>query len=694
MQNFKIIERLGVAILLPLIALAVIVAAFVGERHAVAVRSDRVIGFVEMSRSIAALVHELQRERGASVGVVASRGDDQAARDRLAAQRRRTDERLTEYRRLRTAEASMLVDPGVGAALVDADGRLAALPTTRAAVDAVRIPVADVLAGFGGTIASFLGITAEVIKEVEDGRIATELVTLRTLTAAKENAGIERATGNAVLSAGGTADPERLRAFIETGALQNGRLAEFALLAAGRRDGVAEGLVRSQRRATVDGFRRTIAAAIDGRPIAGPTPAVWWEATTAWIDEMKEAEDRIADRVAAESAAIAAAARSDFRRVAAIGLFCVAIIGVLGIAVAGSITRPMVRVARVIDAVAAGETAVAPPPPMPARSEIGRVSNAMAAFLAALAERRRLEEAHARQEIVADENRRAVLAEMAQRVERATEAGMGEIVDGSGSVQSRATEMLRALRTVSQAAGEAADAAAATRDLNAQAAGMTDQVGQAIEEIAVQIGRSSAMSGEVVAGAGEARAAIEGLSRVTGDIDAIVHSITDIAEQTNLLALNATIEAARAGAAGRGFAVVAHEVKQLAGQTARSTDEIGRRVKEIQAATHRSVVAIGTVGDRIASLDGVSSAIAAAMEEQRVAMQSFSDSIRRTSQAAEEVAGRMTDIAGMVTQSTGAAEGVAGVSETMRRTSERVRAEIPTIVREATAAAEKSRSAG
>ena len=110
---------------------------------------------------------------------------------------------------------------------------------------------------------------------------------------------------------------------------------------------------------------------------------------------------------------------------------------------------------------------------------------------------------------------------------------------------------------------------------------------------------------------------------------------------------------------------------------------------EIQKATREAVGSIGSVTDQIATLDGVSATIAAAMEEQRAAMSSFSDSIRHTTAAVDGVAARMIDIAGMVAQSTTAAESVVGVADAMRRSSDRVRAEIPAIVQEATRKAEQ-----
>jgi methyl-accepting chemotaxis protein len=691
MQRLTVIERLALAVFLPLVGLAVLMLLFVAEHYDTVVRSERVIGFTEISQSIAGLVHELQRERGASSGFVASKGEKQEARDLLAAQRTRTDRAIADHTRLRKEVGDL--GRGVTAVLDEADRKIAGLGETRSGVDSLKLPVPAVIGWYSGTIDDYFRTSAEVLKEVDDGAISASLATLRALSAAKENAGIERATGNALVS-GGPVDAERQRAFVETVAREIAGLGEFRRLAEGRLTAAAALEARPQKRETVEAMRKVIRNADPGKPIVGVASADWWAATTARIDELKEVEDRLTTDLRAAAEATAAGARSAFRWIAVLGGLALSVVGSIGVAVARSIARPIARTAAVIDAVAAGATDVAAPPQMPARSEIGRVSNAMATFLGVLAERRRLEAERARHEQLAEQNRRAVLEAMAREVERATEAGMHEIVDGAGAVQGRSREMLQALRAVSEAAHEAADSATTTRDLNTQAAMMTEQVGQAIDEIAEQVGRSSSLTGEAVASARESKQAIEGLARVTGDIDAIVRSITGIAEQTNLLALNATIEAARAGEAGRGFAIVAHEVKQLAGQTARSTDEIGRRMSEIQAATRASVVSIDHVSERIGTLDGVSSAIAAAMEEQRTAMQGFSDSIRRTSQAAEGVASRMTDIAAMVVQSTGAAETAARVSEAMRTTSERVRSEIPTIVRDATRAAEENRAAG
>ncbi len=189
-------------------------------------------------------------------------------------------------------------------------------------------------------------------------------------------------------------------------------------------------------------------------------------------------------------------------------------------------------------------------------------------------------------------------------------------------------------------------AAAAERALaNAQTvASAAEQLAASIREIGGQMHLSTTVVGRAVAAGGEARATIEALNKQVGRIGEVANMISDIAAKTNLLALNATIEAARAGDAGKGFAVVASEVKQLATQTARSTEEITRHITEVRAATDASVAAVGRIEKTIDEINAIAGSIAAAVEQQGAATSEIARNVTETASAANEVTRRIGEV--------------------------------------------------
>ena len=166
------------------------------------------------------------------------------------------------------------------------------------------------------------------------------------------------------------------------------------------------------------------------------------------------------------------------------------------------------------------------------------------------------------------------------------------------------------------------------------------------------------------------------LSRAAQQIGDVVKLITAIAEQTNLLALNATIEAARAGEAGRGFAVVASEVKSLASQTAKATDEISSHILGMQGATQESVAAIKEIGGTIAQISGIASAIASAVEQQSSATQEIARSVQNVAQGTHEASANIMQVNRGATETGSASEEVLNSAKTLSSESARLREEL------------------
>lgn len=170
------------------------------------------------------------------------------------------------------------------------------------------------------------------------------------------------------------------------------------------------------------------------------------------------------------------------------------------------------------------------------------------------------------------------------------------------------------------------------------AASASDELSQSISEITRRVQESNEISADAVRQAEATDQRMAQLSEAGARIGDVVKLITSIAEQTNLLALNATIEAARAGDAGRGFAVVAQEVKTLAGQTAKATDEISHQIASMQLATEESVAAIKAIGQTIERISGIAGSISAAVEQQKSATHNIVASVRAAVSGTADVA--------------------------------------------------------
>ncbi|HET6839922.1 MAG TPA: globin-coupled sensor protein [Bradyrhizobium sp.] len=185
-------------------------------------------------------------------------------------------------------------------------------------------------------------------------------------------------------------------------------------------------------------------------------------------------------------------------------------------------------------------------------------------------------------------------------------------------------------------------------------ASATEELASSVRAISTQVQESNRIAASAVQQADETDSRINALSLAANRIGDVIKLITSVAEQTNLLALNATIEAARAGEAGRGFAVVAQEVKALAAQTAKATDEIGIQIAGMQTATQEAVGSIKMISSTIGKISEISNAISAAIEEQGAATQEISGNIQRTAAGTSQVAGTIAEVSHGANQ-TGAA---------------------------------------
>jgi len=303
-----------------------------------------------------------------------------------------------------------------------------------------------------------------------------------------------------------------------------------------------------------------------------------------------------------------------------------------------AVVHPLAEITRVTAQVAEGHAV--PVPYGARRDEIGALSRSISVFQHAMDHNQELTKTVMRDAELRGARQEHMSAEIASFTV-SIERNIAELGAISDRVLESATNLSaaadRASRRTEGATAASAEASSNVNDI----ASATDELAASVMEIDRQVAQSNAIAEKAVGEAERSSAAVQELHEAAKRIGDVVSLITDIAEQTNLLALNATIEAARAGEAGRGFAVVAGEVKALAGQTGKATEDIAKQIAGMQQATSRSIEAIEAIEATIRDMGTISGAIAAAVTQQGAATQEIARSVdvaaKRTHETAEEV---------------------------------------------------------
>lgn len=681
MQNLTIRQILAIMIVIP--ALGAIIS--LSQTVPAAFRQLHDAKNIEQSLSIVKatgdLVHELQKERGSSSGYISATGDKTEHQRRMQAIRMETNTALKTFNTaFQQAQDAGLISQR-SRKIVIAHGVLAQdLTPTRERITGEQIRVPELVKFYTDLIDNLIEGVSAVSSSSTNDQLSELQNAFENLIVAKEYAGLQRATGNALL-ASGRSDVMLRERFIAISALADrymqlsiGNGNEFTANAI--RAHLPADLVRAHREAQVEMMRWMR----DLRETTELKSAQWWEITTKRIDAMKQIESAIV----AELQVLGGGRKNDVQAqlITGFGIEIGALLLtlVMMLMAGRELSMPIRRAAEALEAGLRGDAGVEPPPLMSAKSEIGRISNAVGQFFAMQGEREMLlrdrQEAERRIAI----ERKDALQRMEVEFNKAAADAIETLKSAAQILAEKSGSMLGTVNTVKEAQDDVQKASARSSETVADVSRLSEELQRSIAEIAEQSTRNAQMAQDVQARAELSREASRRFEEVAEAIGSIVDLINSIAAQTNLLALNATIESARAGEAGRGFAVVAGEVKGLAARTVEATRTIGAKVDELRQIAGQAAQESDALSRDIGAMQGLNASIAAAVHEQHMTSSGFTQSIQALADIVGQVTQQVSEIAALGSSAHEAASSVQGIADEMDRTTATLAETLPQIV--------------
>ena len=585
---------------------------------------------VDLSATMSALVHEQQKERGLTSAFVSSKGTQ--LKKELDAQRQLTDTRRTAF---------LAATAGVDLAAIDQEfanqvegilGQTAKLDDHRNSVNNLSIPLGDAIGFFTKLNAQHLNTIASITEMSSDPVIVAQLVVLSNFLKSKERAGIERAVGSAGFAAG-EFSPALLTRFQGLIVEQNAFLDVFKTHATQSQldgfDAVTSNPIYQQ----VQDMRDIAVSGEAG--LGGITSKVWFTTITNKINTLKEFEDRLTADVSALMSDVRSNASNNLVFVSSVLL--IAVVAIVGLvwALVSTINKGINEILSAMGQLSAGDLNVELPPSR--TNEIGDMVAALQVFKNNALEVKALNEAQAEKDRQAREDQRRQALAMADQFE----ARVGPLIGGvTNAVESLSDTVSTLARSSRQTKDDSATVAAAAEESTVSVEGISqamNELSSAVAEVNAQIGNVSHVSHQAVERTDESDQRVQELNGQAEGIEQIISLIREIAEQTNLLALNATIEAARAGEAGKGFAVVAAEVKALAAQTSKATEEISTRIAQIQETTGRTVDSIVGIRDVISEINDNAGVVASAVTQQNATVEDIANRLNEVAQGSQIV---------------------------------------------------------
>ncbi|HKA72525.1 MAG TPA: methyl-accepting chemotaxis protein [Xanthobacteraceae bacterium] len=670
MQRISFSKLLLVVVLVPVTALMLFAGRLTYESWSRYQDLERASSLLRLAVAASRFAGIAMPAEGAASRAYLAGGD----KAKLDAQRRITDE---HYRAMREAAAANTVKhPRIEEHLRAIDERMRDIATMRGTIDAKTATPATLtppLVRTSGLAIDSVGTMATIIG---DGVLSRRILALYATLHFGDGMLAQRGAGTAVLQDGQAPPP--LFALLAAGTTRQsifGKL--FAELAPPEVVRIYQSFESTNGRALQE--LRELALKNSGTPASPEQLKRWNDLVGELTGVITRMYTATTDIISAETDQMITAAWESLLMYLGVTLGVLAVVLALSKMTLGTVRQLLTGLSHAMQQLRDGRYDVAIPG-VDRADEIGEMARNTTAFRDDLARIRKLEAQQKDSEARAIAARKAEMHKLADSFEAAVGKIVKAVSTASTELEASAQTLTRTAEVTQRQAGTVASASEqASANVRSVASG-TEELGASVQEISRQVRESSHIAVEAVKQAEKTDQRVNELSHAAGRIGDVVKLITAIAEQTNLLALNATIEAARAGDAGRGFAVVAAEVKTLATQTAKATEEIGSQIASMQTATRESVEAIKEIGATIKRISDIAASISAAVEQQGSATNDIARNAHEAARGTSHVASNITEV-NRGAGETGTASGqVFAAAQSLARESNQLRSEVESFV--------------